>query len=190
MSSCVIYGSVYNQKQHKIGHEMTYEDNPRQDQTKNREKLESATCSCKLPARCQDSFRRAAQYQAAVCMQLHGLATFGREGPRAGAYGSPADFIISLHWELACWPKNTWIEVGPAFKLDGLLCCEGYGYFRPHVRLFDPGWRGPLVSSSRDGLSANYGNDPAGLLTRYFVLPDLSVICTTVLQQQYICMCW
>ena len=43
----------------------------------------------------------------------------------------------------------------------------GYGYLRPHVRLFDPGWRGPLVTQQSNGLVADYGNDPVGLIARW-----------------------
>ena len=52
-------------------------------------------------------------------------------------------------------------------KLAVGIGTAGYGYLRPHVRLFDPGWRGPLVTQSNDGLLADYGNDPVGLITRF-----------------------
>ena len=52
-------------------------------------------------------------------------------------------------------------------RLDAWNVAAGYGYLRPHVRLFDPGWRGPLVTQSSTGLLADYGNDPVGLSTRF-----------------------
>jgi len=52
-------------------------------------------------------------------------------------------------------------------KLGLLPTDPGYGYFRPHVRLFDPGWRGPLVRGNRHEITADYGNDPVGLISRY-----------------------
>ena len=55
----------------------------------------------------------------------------------------------------------------PVVKMDLLIVAAGYGYLRPHVRLFDPGWRGPLVTQSASGLMADYGNDPVGLITRF-----------------------
>lgn len=52
-------------------------------------------------------------------------------------------------------------------KLGLLPTDPGYGYLRPHVRLFDPGWRGPLVRGTRHEITADYGSDPAGLISRY-----------------------
>lgn len=54
-------------------------------------------------------------------------------------------------------------------KLGLLPTDPGYGYFRPHVRLFDPGWRGPLVRGNRHEITADYGNDPAGIISRLTV---------------------
>ncbi len=51
-------------------------------------------------------------------------------------------------------------------KLGLLPTDPGYGYLRPHVRLFDPGWRGPLVRGNRHEITADYGNDPVGLISR------------------------
>ena len=51
-------------------------------------------------------------------------------------------------------------------KLGLLPTDPGYGYFRPHVRLFDPGWRGPLVRGNRHEITADYGNDPVGIISR------------------------
>ena len=56
---------------------------------------------------------------------------------------------------------------GSDVDLDVWIDTAGYGYLRPHVRLFDPGWRGPLVTRSTNGLLAEYGNDPVGLITRF-----------------------
>ena len=41
-----------------------------------------------------------------------------------------------------------------------------YGYFRPHVRLFDPGWHGLQVKGEEDENTGDNGNDPLGVLTR------------------------
>ena len=47
--------------------------------------------------------------------------------------------------------------------------CAGYGYYRPHVQMMDPGWlsgvrsqRGPEDQGTYDG-----GNDPVGVVKRY-----------------------
>lgn len=55
---------------------------------------------------------------------------------------------------------------------EQLMCkmIAGYGYLRPHVRLFDPGWRGPALTHTANGLTADYGNDPVGLITRFAAL--------------------
>lgn len=37
----------------------------------------------------------------------------------------------------------------------------GYGYFREHIRLFDPGWR-----EFREGETLDRGNDPIGFIKR------------------------
>ena len=43
----------------------------------------------------------------------------------------------------------------------------GPGYFRPHVRLFDPGWRGPQAKAGvQDTDTEDWGNDPPGALDR------------------------
>ncbi len=51
-------------------------------------------------------------------------------------------------------------------------CCAGYGYYRPNIRLFDPGWKGPQMKGPEDEtvLAEDNGNDPLGLVYRW-VLP-------------------
>ena len=46
--------------------------------------------------------------------------------------------------------------------------CAGYGYFRPNIRLFDPGWKGPQMKGPEDESvpAMDNGNDPAGLIRR------------------------
>ncbi|DBB16176.1 TPA: hypothetical protein ACH3X3_015173 [Trebouxia sp. C0006] len=63
-------------------------------------------------------------------------------------------------------------------KLGLLPTDPGYGYFRPHVRLFDPGWRGPLVRGNRLEITADYGNDPIGLISR--VIKKIGPLTTAV----------
>lgn len=47
------------------------------------------------------------------------------------------------------------------------FCHAGYGFFRPHVQMMDPGWlagrtqRGPEDQGTWDG-----GNDPVGVVKR------------------------
>ena len=49
-----------------------------------------------------------------------------------------------------------------------MLVCAGYGYFRPNIRLFDPGWKGPQMKGPEDESvpAMDNGNDPAGLIRR------------------------
>ena len=42
----------------------------------------------------------------------------------------------------------------------------GYGYYRPNVRLFDPGWNGLKVKGSEDESTGDNGNDPLGVISR------------------------
>ena len=47
------------------------------------------------------------------------------------------------------------------------LCVCSYGYFRPHIRLFDPGWHGLQVKGEEDENTGDNGNDPMSVLARY-----------------------
>ena len=49
-----------------------------------------------------------------------------------------------------------------------VLVCAGYGYLRPNIRLFDPGWKGPQMKGPEDESvpAMDNGNDPAGLIRR------------------------
>ena len=42
-----------------------------------------------------------------------------------------------------------------------------YGYYRPSVRLFDPGWQGLQVKGEEDENTGDNGNDPLGVLARF-----------------------
>ncbi|KAK9799721.1 hypothetical protein WJX73_004054 [Symbiochloris irregularis] len=53
-------------------------------------------------------------------------------------------------------------------KMRVLPTDPGPGYFRRHVRLFDPGWRGPQAKAgAQDAGTEDWGNDPPGLITRF-----------------------
>ena len=47
-----------------------------------------------------------------------------------------------------------------------VLLCR-YGYFRPTIRLFDPGWNGLQVKGAEDENTGDNGNDPLGILDRH-----------------------
>ena len=47
------------------------------------------------------------------------------------------------------------------------MCVRRYGYFRPHIRLFDPGWHGLQVKGEEDENTGDNGNDPLSVLARY-----------------------
>lgn len=42
----------------------------------------------------------------------------------------------------------------------------GYGFYRPQMTLFDPGWRGEQTKGSEDWGTADFGNDPMGIIDR------------------------
>ncbi|KAK9828631.1 hypothetical protein WJX72_001195 [[Myrmecia] bisecta] len=42
----------------------------------------------------------------------------------------------------------------------------GYGFFRPHIRMFDPGWRGEIARGPEDEQTSDLGNDPGGIIER------------------------
>ncbi|KAK9847910.1 hypothetical protein WJX84_006722 [Apatococcus fuscideae] len=42
----------------------------------------------------------------------------------------------------------------------------GYGYFRKHIRMFDPGWQGAQVKGIEDEDTQDHGNDPVGVIER------------------------
>ena len=43
----------------------------------------------------------------------------------------------------------------------------GYGFYRPQMTLFDPGWRGEQTKGPEDWGVADLGNDPMGIIDRY-----------------------
>lgn len=60
------------------------------------------------------------------------------------------------------------------YEMAGILPTDpGYGYYRDHVQLFDPGWRGYQSKGPEDWNFAVFdkGNDPEGVLQRYFTPP-------------------
>lgn len=65
--------------------------------------------------------------------------------------------------------------------LMALLCSSGYGYYRPNVTLFDPGWRGEQTKGPEDSEwgVVDLGNDPIGVADRY-LLP-LALLCSFLL---------
>lgn len=44
--------------------------------------------------------------------------------------------------------------------------CAGYGFYRPQMTLFDPGWRGEQTKGPEDWGVADLGNDPMGIIDR------------------------
>ena len=45
--------------------------------------------------------------------------------------------------------------------------CAGKGYFRPYLRMFDPGWKGPQAKhGAQDTDTEDWGNDPGGVINR------------------------
>lgn len=46
------------------------------------------------------------------------------------------------------------------------LAASGYGFYRPQMTLFDPGWRGEQARGPEDWGVADLGNDPMGIIDR------------------------
>ena len=53
----------------------------------------------------------------------------------------------------------------------------GYSYFRPNLRLFDPGWHGLQVKGEEDQNTGDNGNDPLGILARYAAICMSCLVC-------------
>ncbi|KAL3155976.1 hypothetical protein ABBQ32_012968 [Trebouxia sp. C0010 RCD-2024] len=53
------------------------------------------------------------------------------------------------------------------FEESGILPTDpGYGFYRPQMTLFDPGWRGEQTKGPEDWGVADLGNDPMGIIDR------------------------
>ena len=71
-----------------------------------------------------------------------------------------------------------------------LSVCSGYGFYRPQVTLFDPGWRGEQTKGPEDSEwgVVDLGNDPATIVERFllllchFVTTHIILICLPVNQ--------
>ncbi len=46
------------------------------------------------------------------------------------------------------------------------LAASGFGFYRPQMTLFDPGWRGEQARGPEDWGVADLGNDPMGIIDR------------------------
>ena len=56
------------------------------------------------------------------------------------------------------------------YEMTGILPTDpGYGYYRDHVQMFDPGWKGYQTKGPEDWNFDVFdkGNDPEGVLERY-----------------------
>ena len=70
-------------------------------------------------------------------------------------------FVIVVHL-LAFWLP----------LLDVCLSSPGFGFYRPQVTLFDPGWRGEQTKGPEDSEwgVVDLGNDPATIVERCLLL--------------------
>lgn len=60
------------------------------------------------------------------------------------------------------------------YEMTGILPTDpGYGYYRDHVQMFDPGWKGYQTKGPEDWNFDVFdkGNDPEGVLQRCVPLP-------------------
>ncbi len=60
----------------------------------------------------------------------------------------------------------------PPFIVCLSVCLPGYGFYRPQVTLFDPGWRGEQTKGPEDSEwgVVDLGNDPTTIVERFFLL--------------------
>ena len=81
--------------------------------------------------------------------------------------------VYALFWHAFCL----------LYQCRGSACHMSYryGYFRPHVRLFDPGWHGLQVKGEEDENTGDNGNDPLGVLARYVLDFAAAAPCTVLL---------
>lgn len=77
------------------------------------------------------------------------------------------DDVVNWIWSLGDISSGDSMLMGAMHVVMGVHPTDpGYGYFRPHVRLFDPGWHGLQVKGEEDENTGDNGNDPLGVLTR------------------------
>ena len=81
---------------------------------------------------------------------------------------------------LAIWPQPFYCAVADSmltvaiYEMTGILPTDpGYGYYRDHVQMFDPGWKGYQTKGPEDWNFDVFdkGNDPEGVLQRCVPLP-------------------
>ncbi|DBA84620.1 TPA: hypothetical protein ACH3X2_006195 [Trebouxia sp. C0005] len=80
-----------------------------------------------------------------------------------GTYDDVVDWI----WSLGQISSGDSMLMGALHNVLGIIPTDpGYGYFRPTIRLFDPGWNGLQVKGAEDENTGDNGNDPLGILDR------------------------
>ena len=79
--------------------------------------------------------------------------------------------IYSICFIVALWAASWQLMRG--------AICAGYGYFRKHIRMFDPGWQGAQVKGIEDEDTQDHGNDPVGVLERCECLSSAWLSATT-----------
>ena len=69
---------------------------------------------------------------------------------------------------LLCFGADSMLTVA-VYEMVGILPTDpGYGYYRDHVQMFDPGWKGYQAKGPEDWNFDVFdkGNDPEGVLQR------------------------
>lgn len=70
---------------------------------------------------------------------------------------------------LVCFHADSMLTVA-VYEMTGILPTDpGYGYYRDHVQMFDPGWKGYQTKGPEDWNFDVFdkGNDPEGVLQRF-----------------------
>lgn len=145
--------------------------------------------------------------QRASFMEMHDF--FVNHPPQSGGMGMVGDDAVVLTGCTCCHThikpcvahpsRCTPFYVSPMFHplhptLDALISRgiwhkmgiaptdPGYGYCRPHIQMFDPGWRGYRTRGPEDAGTADAGADSTGLISRMELY--LADMCDEVCKEQ------
>lgn len=71
------------------------------------------------------------------------------------------------------------------------LVISGYGYYRPNITLFDPGWRGEQTKGPEDSEwgVVDLGNDPTAIVDKYALLHTPHFVFIGCLLMHWVCAC-
>lgn len=76
--------------------------------------------------------------------------------------------------------------------LTQCLAISGYGYYRPNITLFDPGWRGEQTKGPEDSEwgVVDLGNDPTAIVDKYALFQTPYIVSISCLLVHWVCACY